>query len=125
VCSTNVTEALALAQDHGAGRQQATHPSLTGRVLEVRYETLVTDTAPTMRQVLAFLGGDWNEAVLSHHTKDRRGDLSESSTAQVLRPVNQTALGRWQHDMTPNDKAAFKAEADALLTALGYAPTHW
>jgi hypothetical protein len=108
-----------------AGRRQAEDPRLTGRVLEVRYEALATDTAATMRQVLAFLGEEWDDAVLSHHTKERPGELVEASTLQGLQPVNQAALGRWEHDMTPEDKAAFKAEAGSLLTALGYAPADW
>jgi hypothetical protein len=107
------------------GRRQAADPSLIGRVLEVRYEALVTDTAATMRQVLAFVGEDWDDAVLSHHTKDRTGEPPEWSTQQILEPVNQTALSRWQKEMTPEDKATFKVEAGALLTALGYAPVHW
>ena len=106
-------------------RQQAAHPSLTGRVLEVRYEALVTETAATMRQVLEFVGEEWDEAVLSYQRKDRRGEPVESSTAHILKPVGQSALGRWQHDMTPCDKATFKAEAGALLTALGYADADW
>ena len=44
------------------GREQAEDPSLTGRVLEVCYEELVTETAATMRQVLAFLGVEWEDA---------------------------------------------------------------
>jgi glycosyltransferase involved in cell wall biosynthesis len=106
-------------------RQQAAHPSLTGRVLEVRYEALVTDSAETMRQVLEFLGEEWDDAVLSHHTKDRRGEPTEPSTEQVSKPMTQTALSRWQRDMTELDKAAFKAEAGALLTELGYADADW
>jgi hypothetical protein len=106
-------------------RQQAAHPSLTGRVLEVRYEALVTEPAATMRQVLEFVGEEWDEAVLSYQRKDRGGEPVESSTAQILKPVNQNTVGRWQHDMTPCDKATFKAEAGALLTMLGYADVDW
>ncbi|WP_293055025.1 sulfotransferase [Mycobacterium sp.] len=107
------------------GRQQAAHPSLAGRVLEVRYEALVTEPAATMRQVLAFVGEDWDDAVLSHHTKHRPGEVVEPSTAQVTKPLYHTAVHRWQHDMTEADKAAFKAQAGDLLTELGYADTHW
>lgn len=106
-------------------RNLATHPSLAGRVLEVRYEALVTDPAATMRRVLAFLGEQWDDAVLSHHTKDRRSEPVEPSTAQIGEPVNRAALHRWQRDMTEEDKAAFKAEAGALLTELGYAEADW
>jgi glycosyltransferase involved in cell wall biosynthesis len=108
-------------------RKQAAHPSLNGRVLEVRYEALVTETAPTMRQVLAFLGEEWDEAVLSHHTKDRQSEQEQAQPEMqhILKPVDQSALSRWQRDMTELDKAAFKAEAGALLTELGYASADW
>src|SRR5262249_40155113 len=99
-----------------SGRRQAGAPHPARRGLEVRYEALATATAATMRQVLAFLGEEWADAVLSHHPKDRAGELMEASMRQILRPVNQSALGRWQQDMTPDDKAAFKAEAGPLLT---------
>jgi glycosyltransferase involved in cell wall biosynthesis len=108
-----------------AAREQAAHPSLTGRVLEVRYEALVTETAATMREVLAFIGEEWDDAVLTHHTKDHRSVPTESSTAQAAKPVTQSALGRWKEDMTERDKAEFKAEAGALLTELGYAGADW
>jgi glycosyltransferase involved in cell wall biosynthesis len=108
-------------------RQQAAHPGLAGRVLEVRYEALVTETAATMRRVLQFVGEGWDDAVLSHHTTDRRGeaDQADPAMARTLQPVDRSALGRWRRDMTEPDKAAFKAEAGALLTELGYAVADW
>ena len=122
----NITSAARYWRDTiTAARKQAAHPSLTGRVLEVRYEALVTEPAATMRQVLAFLGEEWDDAVLSHHTKDRKSEPTESSTTQVSKPITQSALGRWQRDMTERDKADFKAEAGALLTELGYAGAEW
>ena len=77
-------------------REQAAHPSLGGRVLEIRYEALVTETAATMREVLAFLGEEWDDAVLSHHTKDRQGEQEQSDPAMkhILKPVDHSALSR-------------------------------
>jgi hypothetical protein len=106
-------------------RQQAEHPTLTGRVLEVRYESLVADTEATMRQVLQFIGEPWDDAVLSYHTKDRSHEPSEASTAQAIQPVTRRSIGRWQTEMTRLDRAAFKAEAGELLKALGYATEEW
>ncbi|GFG73626.1 sulfotransferase [Mycobacterium botniense] len=106
-------------------RSLARHPSLAGRVLEVRYEDLVNHTETTMRTVLAFLGEQWDEAVLAHHSKDRSGEPVEPSTAQVNKPLNHDSLGRWRHDMTEQDKAAFKQEAGELLIELGYAQADW
>lgn len=102
-----------------AGRQQAA--AMAGRVMEVRYEALVADTQGTMRQVLAFVGESWDPAILEAHKKDRSHEPQESSTQQVTKPVNNSAIGRWKREMSPSDKAAFKAEAGALMKELGYA----
>jgi glycosyltransferase involved in cell wall biosynthesis len=108
-------------------RRQSEHPSLAGRVLEVRYEALVTETDAIMHRVLGFLGEEWNDAVLSHHTRDRSHDREQRNPGMegILRPVDESAVGRWQRDMTEHDKAAFKAQAGQLLTELGYADADW
>ena len=74
-----------------------------------------------MRNVLDFLGEQWDPAILQAHKKDRSREPIENSTAQVTRPVYDTAIGRWTRDMTPADKVVFKTEAGALLKELGYA----
>ncbi len=106
-------------------RQQTRHPSLAGRVLEVRYETLVANPEKIMRQVLQFLDVPWDDAVLAHHKKDRSREPIEASTRQAARPISGGSLGRWKEEMALSDKAAFKAEAGALLKELGYAPGDW
>jgi hypothetical protein len=107
-------------------RQQAQHPTVAGRVLEVRYETLVADMTSTIQQVLRFVGEPWDEAILSYHTKNRGREPAEASTEQAVRPVTSSSIGRWKADMTKLDKAAFKAEAGELLKELGYtADDNW
>jgi Sulfotransferase family len=106
-------------------RTHATHRSLAGRVLEVRYEALVADPERTIRQVLEFLDEPWDPAVLSYHTKSRDQEPAESSTAQAMKPLNPESLGRWQREMTDADKVAFKKEAGRLLRELGYAKGDW
>ena len=106
-------------------RQQAEHPVVAGRVLEVRYEALVADPAGTMRQVLDFLGEPWDDAVLSYHTKERSHEPREASTEQALQPISSRSIGRWQTELTRLDRAAFKAEAGELLKVLGYAGADW
>jgi hypothetical protein len=103
-------------------RSQAAKPMMTGRVIEVRYEALVTGTEGTMRKVLDFLGEAWDPAILDAHKKDRTREPHESSSDQVTKPVYDTSIGRWKRHMSPADKAAFKSEAGSLLKDLGYAP---
>jgi len=108
-----------------SARQQAAHPSLAGRVLEVRYEALVADAEHTLRQVLQFVGEPWDPAVLSYHNEKRRDEPQEASTLQASKPVYGSAVGRWRTEMTRDDKIAFKAEAGELLRELNYATDEW
>jgi hypothetical protein len=108
-----------------AARQQAEHPSLADRVLEVRYEKLVANPQREMQGILTFLGEPWDDAVLAHHKKDRSSEPIEASTRQAGKPINRGSLGRWQQEMARSDRQAFKAEAGALLKELGYAPGEW
>jgi hypothetical protein len=106
-------------------RQQAQHPTLVDRVLEVRYESLVAKPEATMRQVLAFLGEPWDEGVLAHHKKERGKEPIEASTRQAARPINSASIGRWRDEMTQADRSAFKTEAGTLLRESGYAAGDW
>ena len=106
-------------------REQMMHPSLAGRVIEVRYESLVADPEGNMREVLRMLEEPWDPAVLLPHLKDRTEEARESSTDAVSEPIYTKAVGRWQTEMTPRDKAAFKVEAGVLLTELGYAQSDY
>jgi hypothetical protein len=100
---------------------QAAQPALSGRVIEVRYESLVADTEGTMRKVLDFLGEAWDPAILQAHAKPRADEPRESSTRQTSKPVYDTSIGRWNREMSPPDRTAFKSEAGSLLKELGYA----
>ena len=102
-------------------RQQAEHPAVAGRVLEVRYEALVADTEGALRRVLEFIGEPWDGVVLSYHAKTRSHEPFEASTEQAARPLTDASVGRWKKEMTRLDRAAFKAEAGELLQELGYA----
>ena len=94
-------------------------------MLEVRYEALVADTDGTLREVLRFLDEPWHDAVLFHYRKSRQHETEETTTRAASKPVYESAVGRWRSEMTSDDKAAFKAEADPLLRELGYAAADW
>lgn len=69
---------------------------LEGRWLEVRYEELTSDLGATGRRVLEFLGLDWDEKVLDFHEHARTKQLKSPSYAEVVKPVYQSAVGRWR-----------------------------
>ncbi len=108
-----------------SGLHAATLPKLAGRILLVRYEQLVNNAEATLREVLNFVGEAWDPAVLDYHQKNREDEPIEASTPQIARPVYRSSIGRWKMDMSPADKAAFKAQAGELLAELGYAPAPW
>jgi tetratricopeptide (TPR) repeat protein len=71
---------------------------LAPKVIEICYETFVTDFEPQVRAVAAFLELSWMDAMLQpgEHAR-RKGFISTPSYTQVIQPVNQKSIGRWQH----------------------------
>jgi hypothetical protein len=76
-------------------------------MLKIQYETLVTEPEVTLQTVLAFLGLEWNEAVLNSHKSKRVA--ATPSMDQVRKPLNTSAIGRAAH---------FKAHIGPLRDAL-------
>ena len=64
-------------------------------MLKIQYETLVTEPEVTLQTVLAFLGLEWNEAVLNSHKSKRVA--ATPSMDQVRKPLNTSAIGRAAH----------------------------
>ena len=69
-------------------------------VYELDYQRLVDDPPTQARQLLAFLGLDWDPACLEFHASG--AVVQTPSRWQVRQPVNRRSLGRW------------RAHADAL-----------
>lgn len=103
-----------------AARTFAQQTAGQANYMELRYEDLVTAPETTLRGLFAFLGEDWEPAVLAYHEQAR--DLAgESSADAVARPISRTAVGRWQRDLPLLDRQPVKEEIGALLIELGYA----
>lgn len=66
-----------------------------GRVLEVRYETLVDDQQAQTRRLLDHCDLTWNERCLNFHQNDAA--VATPSATQVRQPMYRSALGRWRH----------------------------
>jgi hypothetical protein len=90
----------------------------------VRYEDLVREPRPALERLMAFLGEDWDEAMLGHAAADSpfRDAKSFAQNPEALGAVNTAALGRWQRDLDARDRRTFKRIAGPLLVELGYAP---
>jgi tetratricopeptide (TPR) repeat protein len=65
------------------------------RMLDVVYEELVTDQERVCREMIEFLGLDWDAACLRFHESDRV--VATASHAQVRRPMYRSSIGRFRH----------------------------
>lgn len=68
--------------------------ALPGRVLEVRYEDLVTDQRSQTERLLAHCGLPWSDACLAF--QDNTAPVSTPSAAQVRRPMYRDSMARWK-----------------------------
>jgi tetratricopeptide (TPR) repeat protein len=66
-----------------------------GTMLEVRYEDLVQNQEETARNVLGFLGLEWNEACL--HPERNKRSVSTPTLWQARQPVYGTSVNRSDH----------------------------
>ena len=94
-------------------------PQLRNPFLEVRYEELVDDLQGTSRRVLGFLGIPWDERVLRFDEHARTKSLRSPSYAEVVKPVNKRAIGRWQNYRRHIEP--YVARLEPMIKALGYA----
>jgi len=100
-----------------------THASI--RMLDVVYEELVTDQERVCREMVDFLGLDWDPACLQFHQSERV--VATASHAQVRRPMYRSSIGRFRHyepwigslieaiDWDAWRRSGFAARVDACL----------
>jgi len=63
----------------------------------VRYERLVDDAESEMRALTAFLGLEWSDRLLDHRsTAADRGFINTPSYSQVVEPLYDRSIGRWE-----------------------------
>ncbi|MDE2091625.1 MAG: sulfotransferase [Gammaproteobacteria bacterium] len=66
----------------------------TGRMLEVRYEDVVTDMQGQARRLVEFCHLPWDEACLRFH--EYRRTIKTASLVQVRQPIYTNSVGRWR-----------------------------
>lgn len=68
---------------------------LPGRILGVRYETLVADQEAQIRRLIDFCGLVWEDACLAFYKSERR--VQTVSVWQVRQPVYASSIGKWKN----------------------------
>jgi hypothetical protein len=91
------------------------------RYREVRYERLVEEPEPVLRELAEFLGLEFDPAMLSHH--ERAGDRIAGGPKGIHRRAAEAptaSIRDWRAQMARANLEAVEAAAGALLTELGY-----
>ena len=93
-----------------------------GRVLEIRYEDLVTKPAETVGAVCDFLGLGYSDEMLAIERTDRSKVVADQSAwfTSVWNGITTEAIGKWRTELTPRQIEAFETVAGDELRVLGY-----
>jgi len=68
---------------------------LPGRIIHLRYEDLVQDTEAVVRDLIARLDLEWEDACLDH-TSNSDASMTASAT-QVRQPIYSSSVRKWRH----------------------------
>jgi Flp pilus assembly protein TadD len=86
-----------------------------GRILELGYEALVADQEKETRRLLAHCGLSWDQSCLAFH--ENNAAVATPSAAQVRRPMNADAVGRWKAHSEALEPVRAWLEAQGVPTA--------
>ena len=71
------------------------HKLFPGEILKVQYEELVMDQERISRQLIDYIGLEWDEKCLDFYNSER--DVRTSSNIQVRQPMYKKSINRWKH----------------------------
>lgn len=66
-----------------------------GDIFDVDYDSLVREPEPLIRDLLGFLGLQWEDGLLDFHS--RNAAVKTASVWQVREPLHARSSGRWRH----------------------------
>ena len=92
------------------------------RVLEVKYEDLVSAPRAEMQRILDFVGEPWDESVLAHTTQNGvlRDTTKYPNNQKANESIKKDSIGRWRADLSGDEQELFMERAGDLLVELGY-----
>lgn len=91
------------------------------QILEIRYEDLVTDTEPTVRQICRFLGEDFEPGMLDwRQLVELVPERERKIHARLPQPLSTDAVAIWRTRLTAFECFAIESCIHADLEQLGY-----
>jgi Sulfotransferase family len=92
-----------------------------GRHYTLRYEDLVTDPEAELTRLCAFLGEDYDGAMLDYQDTARLLQTqTETWKTGTTRPLSIAGLHRWQKEVAPEDQSAAALFLKPALDEFGY-----
>lgn len=89
------------------------------RVLQLRFEDLVTDPASVGRKVSEFLGLPYDEIFLNYHLQVRAAPDGKKNFGE---PIKASSQGNWRGKLTPAETRRIEEVAYPMMIRLGYSP---
>lgn len=65
-----------------------------GAMMDVQYEDVVANTEEKAKEIIAFLGLEWDDRCLKFHESDR--PVKTASVSQVRKPLYKSSVERWR-----------------------------
>jgi hypothetical protein len=99
-------------------RQAARFPD---RFVVLRYEELLLQTEPVMRELLDWLGEPWSDKVLEHHVVQGAREHARVEGKSVAdEPIDTSRIDKWTRTMKPADRRVVKERLGQLGELFGY-----
>lgn len=91
------------------------------RTMTIKYEELVTDPEPILKQVTSFLGLPFTEEMLDPSKRESRGfSAKEVHKLRTLEKVSAARVGQYENQMSDADVSIVQAICGPQMVKLGY-----
>lgn len=87
---------------------------LPGRLLDIKYEDVVSDLEPNARRLIDYLELTWEDACLDFHRQKHA--VTTASAVQVREKVHTRSVGRWREYKSQLEPALDILRAEGLVT---------
>jgi hypothetical protein len=93
-----------------------------GRFALLRYEDLVENTEPALRELVDWLGEPWSDALLRHNDvqASRGAPRLSNGNIRTRDPINPELADRWAEALDDTDRDVLLARTGELAAFLGY-----
>ncbi len=100
-------------------RQASRHPD---RTVMLRYEDLLLQPEPLLRELLGWLGEEWSDKVLEHHKvqADRGGREVVEGRNRVSDPLDVSRISKWTETLDGPARRSLEKRVGRLAEFLGY-----